>query len=181
MNNEKPQKTVFLDRDGVINQCAAPHCYISKWSDFKFLPGASEGIRALNEVGYLVLIISNQRGIARGLCTVSEVGVLHKKMCGYLEGKGAHIDGIYLCPHDYGECDCRKPGTGLFRQAERDWMIDKEKSYCIGDSGTDIQAGIAYGIRTILIGDKTKEYGQSYTFDSLLRAGVYLAEEEETK
>jgi len=175
LNNRELRKAVFLDRDGVINKCAAPHCYISSWKDFAFLPGAAEGIKALNNAGYLILLISNQRGIARGLYTVNDVHVLHKKMCGCLEASGARIDGIYICPHNYGECSCRKPGIGLFQQAERDWAIDKESSYCIGDFESDIRAGINYGVKTILIGDGSEEYGQDYTFDSLRTAGVYLA------
>lgn len=179
MNNRRPQKTVFLDRDGVINKGAAPHCYISGWDDFEFLHGAVEGIRALNDAGYLVLLISNQRGIARELYTVEEVDRLHEKMCGCLAEAGAHIDGIYICPHDYGECNCRKPDIGLFKQAEQEWKIDKKKSYCIGDSECDIKAGINYGIKTILIGNKTEEYGQDYTFISLQTAGAYLAQRGE--
>ncbi|MCM1541800.1 MAG: HAD family hydrolase [Blautia sp.] len=175
MNNARPRKAVFLDRDGVINKCAAPHCYVSRWEDFEFLPGAVEGIKLLNDAGYLIFLISNQRGIARGLYTIEEVQTLHEMMCGYLERMGAHIDGIYICPHNYGECDCRKPGIGLFRQAEQEWMIDKEKSWCIGDFENDIMAGIAYGVKTILIGDETEKYGQDYTFSSLQVAGKYLA------
>lgn len=181
MNNRRPQKTVFLDRDGVINKCAAPHYYISRWDDFEFLHGAVEGIRALNDAGYLVLLISNQRGIARGLYTVEEVNKLHKKMCGCLAESGARIDGIYICPHNYGECNCRKPDIGLFQRAEQEWMIDKEKSYCIGDFESDIKAGITYGIKTILIGNTAEEYGQDYTFSSLQMAGAYLAKGEETE
>lgn len=178
MNNRKPQKAIFLDRDGVINKCAAPHCYIVDWDDFEFLPGAVEGIKALNDAGYLILLISNQRGIARGLYTVEDVGNLHEKMCGYLAGWGAHIDGIYICPHNYGECHCRKPDIGLFLQAEKDWMIDKSRSYCIGDFESDIRAGINYGVKTILIGDEADDYGQNYTFPSLQAASSYLTKEK---
>lgn len=181
MNNQHPQKTVFLDRDGVINRCAAEHCYITKWKEFEFLPGAIEGIKAINDAGYLILMVTNQRGIARGLCTVQEIEQLHQQMQASLRKAGAHIDGSYMCPHDIGECDCRKPQIGLLRQAETEWMIDKERSWCIGDFESDIQAGKRYGVKTILIGTAKQDYGQTETFQSLWEAGCYLKSREEEK
>lgn len=181
LNNDRLRKAVFLDRDGVINKCAAPHCYISKWEDFEFLTGAVKGIETFNKAGYLTLIISNQRGIARGLCTEAEVDALHARMCEQMEKEGAHIDGIYICPHNEGECRCRKPDIGLFLNAERDFGIDKKKSFCIGDFQSDIEAGIRYGVSTVLIGNGRKDYGQDYTFSSLEEAALYLAGLEETE
>lgn len=181
LNNEKLQKTIFLDRDGVVNQCAKPHCYITKWEDFHFMPRVAEGIKILNDLGYLVLIVTNQRGISRGICTVSEIEVIHQHMCEELARDGARIDGIYVCPHDRYECDCRKPLPGLFYQAKAEWLIDKKQSYCIGDSKTDIQAGHNYGIQAILIGKAEQKYGQELTFGSLLDASIYLKEMEANK
>ena len=143
-------KTVFLDRDGLINRCAAPHCYICKWEDFKFLPGVAEAIGMLNEAGFLVLVITNQRGVARGMLTQDELDTLHRNMRSVLEASGARIDHIYACPHEAGTCTCRKPDIGLFRMAEADYDIDKSRSWMIGDSETDIQAGKKYGVHTIL-------------------------------
>lgn len=180
LNNEKPQKTVFLDRDGVINKCAAPHCYISKWEEFEFFPSAIQGIKRLNAAGYLVLLITNQRGIARGLLSMQEVEELHQKMCEHLKRQGANIDGIYICPHDNGECYCRKPDIGLFLQAEKEWQIDKEHSWMIGDSNTDVEAGKRYGVRTILLSDIKEDYGQNYTFSDLKTATAFLTDEIKT-
>ena len=143
------RKTVFLDRDGLINVKAAPHRYITLWEDFRFLPGVPEAIRALNEAGYLVLVVTSQRGVARGMMTMEAVEDIHRNMCQALVEAGAHIDGIYVCPHNEGECHCRKPEIGLFLQAERDFPIDKAKSWMIGDSDTDTEAGRRYGVRTI--------------------------------
>lgn len=143
-------KTVFLDRDGIINQCAAPHHYISEWKDFVFLPGVEESLRKLKEAGYQIIVVTNQRGIARHMITVEQVNKLHSRMLAYLGYKKAKLDGIYICPHNDGECHCRKPDIGLFLQAEQDFDIDKEKSWMVGDSQTDIEAGERYGIRTIL-------------------------------
>ena len=142
-----------MDRDGVINERAAPHQYITRREDFRFLPGVPGAIRALNEAGYLVLIVTNQRGVARGMTTMEAVDDIHRRMGEALEEEGAHIDGIYVCPHDYGQCTCRKPEIGLFLQAERDFPIDKAASWMVGDSDTDVEAGRRYGVRTILTTD----------------------------
>lgn len=147
------RKAVFLDRDGVINRQAPIHDYIKTWDAFEFLPGVAGAIRELNEAGYLVLIISNQRGVARGMMTMETVREIDRRMCAELAKEGAHIDGIYVCPHDYGQCTCRKPDIGLFLQAERDFPIDKAASWTIGDSDIDVEAGRRYGTRTILTRD----------------------------
>lgn len=103
----------------------------------------------LNLAGYLVLIITNQRGIARGLMSAADLQGIHEKMCEELQLRGAHIDGIYVCPHDIGQCHCRKPDIGLFLQAERDFPIDKAGSWMVGDSDSDVDAGNNYGVKTI--------------------------------
>ena len=146
-------KAVFLDRDGLINRQAAPHCYICRREDFAFLPGVPEAIRQLNEAGYLVLVVTNQRGVARGMLTPSQLEDVHRYMREELAKLGAHIDGIYVCPHDEGECDCRKPGIGLFLKAERDFSIDRARSWMVGDSATDAEAGEHYGVRSLLTDD----------------------------
>lgn len=143
------RKTVFLDRDGVINVPAAEHDYIKSWAEFAFLPGVPAAIRALNEAGYLVLVVTNQRGVARGLMSLAAVDEIHRRMCQALEEIGARIDGIYVCPHEAGRCSCRKPDIGLFLQAERDFAIDKADSWMVGDSGSDAAAGARYGVRAI--------------------------------
>ncbi len=103
----------------------------------------------LNLAGYLVLIITNQRGIARGLMSAADLQRIHEKMCAELQSRGAHIDGIYVCPHDIGQCHCRKPDIGLFLQAEQDFQIDKTRSWIVGDSDSDVEAGNNYGVKTI--------------------------------
>lgn len=143
-------KAVFLDRDGVINvPCSRKHDYIKSVSEFQFLPGVTKAIRQLNDKGYLVLVVTNQRGVARGMMTMEQVNIIHEYMQMRLAESGAHLDGIYVCPHDYGQCHCRKPDIGLFLQAEKEFAIDKEKSWMVGDSDTDIQAGQNYGVKTI--------------------------------
>lgn len=145
---------MFLDRDGVINKCAKAHEYITKWEDFKLLYRVPEAIKLLNNAGYKVIVISNQRCVAHGITTLEKVNVLHEKLNDVLTQGGAHIDAFYVCPHDIGTCKCRKPETGLFLQAEQNFSVDKEQSYMIGDSEADIIAGQRYGVKTIFIGDK---------------------------
>lgn len=142
-------KTIFLDRDGVINRCAAEHCYICSWEEFAFLPGVAQAIRTMNAAGYLVLVVTNQRGVARGLLPREALDALHWKMQAALLAAGAHIDNIYVCPHEEGTCTCRKPDIGLFQMAEADYEIDKAESWMIGDSASDVLAGQKYGVRTI--------------------------------
>lgn len=143
-------KAVFLDRDGLINREAAPHQYITRWESFQFLPGVPESVRRLNMAGYLVIIVTNQRGVARGIMTMETVDDIHRRMCRELEKADAHIDGVYVCPHENGQCSCRKPQIGLFLQAEKDFSIDKEASWMVGDNDADIEAGKRYGVRSIL-------------------------------
>jgi histidinol-phosphate phosphatase family protein len=153
-------KTVFLDRDGVINRAAERHCYITSWDEFEILPGVIRAVRQLNEAHYQVIVVTNQRGIARGIMTIADVKALHKTMCRVFDEEGAHIDEIYLCPHEEGECDCRKPGIGLFLQAEQNFKIDKSESWMIGDSESDVEAGKRYGIRTIQSGNLLQAVSQ---------------------
>lgn len=146
-------KAMFLDRDGLINKSAPLHEYIQSWEQFEFLPNVQQAIRKLNDAGYFVIIVTNQRGVARGLMTLEDVSEIHKQMCSELDKAGAHIDGIYVCPHENGTCNCRKPDTGLLLMAEQDFDIDKAYSWLIGDSETDRQAALKYGIRAIVTTD----------------------------
>jgi D-glycero-D-manno-heptose 1,7-bisphosphate phosphatase len=146
-------KVIFLDRDGVINKCAKEHEYITRWEDFQFLENVPEAIKLLNDAGYKIVVISNQRGIARGVMTKDEVDELHKRANEYLNKKDANIDFFLYCPHDIGECNCRKPEIGLFLAAERLLDVDKLHSYMIGDSESDIASGHNFGVKTVFIGD----------------------------
>ena len=142
-------KAIFLDRDGLINQQAPEHDYIKSWADFHFLPGVPEAVRKLNEAGYLVLVVTNQRGVARGMMTMEAVNEIHETMCRELAEVGAHIHKVYVCPHESGTCNCRKPDIGLFLQAEQEFEIDKRESWMVGDSDSDVEAGRRYGVQTI--------------------------------
>jgi histidinol-phosphate phosphatase family protein len=144
---------VFLDRDGVINEKPAPHDYVRTWSDFKFLPNISDWIRIFNALGYLVIVISNQRGVARGIMSTADVEEIHRNMVAELARRGAIVDDIFYCPHQDGECNCRKPLPGLVIQAQEKWDLDLPKSLMIGDSDADQQLAAACGIRFLRAAD----------------------------
>jgi D-glycero-D-manno-heptose 1,7-bisphosphate phosphatase len=143
---------VFLDRDGVVNRKQPEGAYVTDWREFEWLPGAVEAIARLNRAGMTVILVTNQRGIALGLYTHEQVELIHKNMRAHLALHGARVDGIYYCPHDVGECRCRKPDVGLFEQACKDFpLASADNSVVIGDSLSDIQAGQRMGMRTIFI------------------------------
>lgn len=145
-------RTVFLDRDGVINRKPPEGEYISDWRDFHLLPGVEESIGVLNRAGIRVIVISNQRGIALGRVTRAGVDALHTGLQQHLAAAGARIDAFYYCPHNKDECECRKPKTGLFEQAFHDFPeMDRSACLVIGDSLSDIQAARALGLPSIFI------------------------------
>lgn len=143
---------VFLDRDGVVNRKPHEGKYISEWSDFEILPGVEEAIAKLNRHGCQVFVVSNQRGIALGLYSVEQVDRIHHNLQQHLAIHGARVDGFYYCPHDKGQCACRKPETGMFQQAVQDFPSATAKnSVMIGDSLSDIQAAEKLGCRSVFI------------------------------
>lgn len=170
-------KIVFLDRDGVINQGASPHEYIKRQEDFHLLPGVSRAIQLLNSHHFLVVVITNQRGIARKLMTNLDLEKIHTFMQEQLKKMGAHIDAIYTCPHEKGTCHCRKPEIGLFLQAEKRYKPDKNHSYMIGDSQSDIIAGKRYGVHTVAISEN-ESWCADYCCHSLYEAVQWILQEE---
>ncbi len=149
-----PRGAVFLDRDGTINAKAPEGDYITEPERLTLLPGAAHAIRRLNDVGALVIVVTNQRGIALGRMTEADLEDIHAQLRSILDEKaGARLDAIFHCPHDVGACQCRKPAPGLIYQA-RAWRpeIDLARSIIIGDSRTDSAAGRRAGLSTTLLG-----------------------------
>lgn len=145
-------RTVFLDRDGVLNEKAPEGQYVSRWQDFHVPDGVAEAIASLNQAGKRVIVVTNQRGVALGLYTVADVQALHLEFARFLDQFGARIDAFYICPHDRGECTCRKPLPGLFEQARVDFPeISAARSVMIGDSLVDMEFGCGLGMGTIFI------------------------------
>ena len=147
---EAVRPTAFLDRDGTINEKApggSGH-YVGTWKDFRFLPGAIEAMELLRGAGWRIVVVTNQRGIATGKLSREAVDEIHRRMAVL-----APVDAVYVCPHEEGECDCRKPGVGLFLQAQRDEPgIDFANAVVFGDSESDIEAGRRLGCRTVQVG-----------------------------
>jgi D-glycero-D-manno-heptose 1,7-bisphosphate phosphatase len=150
---------VFLDRDGVLNRKLPEGAYVSDWAQFEWLPGAVDAIARMNRAGLTVIVVSNQRGIALGRLTRAQLELIHSNMRSYLARHNARLDAIYYCPHDNGQCNCRKPDTGLFDQAMKDFpQVKAESSVVIGDSLSDMQAGQRLGMKTIFIeGDADRQ------------------------
>ena len=141
-----PRPCVFLDRDGVINR-KIEGGYVRTWSEFQFLPNIVDWIRLFNALDHLVIVITNQRGVALGQMTLQDVETIHEKMLQELKSHGAQIDDIFICPHAKDACDCRKPLPGLVLQAQQEYDIDLSKSLLIGDSDSDQQLARTCGIR----------------------------------
>ena len=187
---EHKKKAFFLDRDGVLNE---EKNFISRPEDLEVYEFAPEAIRRLNEAGYLSVVVTNQSAIARNLCTVEEVEAIHRKLETDLGRKGAWLDAIYYCPHhpDKGypeenplykmDCDCRKPKTGMFRQAAEMFNIDLSGSVMIGDSERDVQAGknagcVTVGVRTGY-GIRKTTVMPDYFFENLKEAVDFILDE----
>lgn len=143
---------MFLDRDGVLNKKMPEGRYVTQWEEFQLLPGVLEAIDRLNGSRLRVIVVSNQRGIARELYTAEDVRSIHEKFQALLASCGAHVDGFYFCPHDKNECDCRKPLPGLFQQAQSEFpAISAPNSAMIGDSKSDMEFGQRLGMYTVFI------------------------------
>lgn len=149
----------FLDRDGTINVKALDGEYIERPEDLVLLPRAAAGIRMLNDAGVRVAVVTNQRGIALDRMTEADLAAVHERLKALLEEEaGAHVDTIVHCPHNEGECSCRKPGTGMLLRVRELWpWVMFEHSALIGDSRSDLEAGRALGIESIQIGVDTPD------------------------
>jgi D-glycero-D-manno-heptose 1,7-bisphosphate phosphatase len=142
------RRAVFLDRDGVLNRRAPAHDYVKSAAEFAWLAGAREAVRRLNDEGWLVLVVTNQRGVARGLMSTADVDAIHARAQRELREIGAHVDAFYYCPHGDGDrCTCRKPQPGLILRAAREWNVDLAASILIGDDDRDIEAARRAGVR----------------------------------
>ena len=158
MRDDRPlRKAAFLDRDGTVTKSVA--YYITKPSQVELEDGAAEAIRLLRAQGHLIVIITNQAGVARGILTEDDLAAIHEEMRRKLAEQGTSVDAVYCCPHHpegfieaySGECDCRKPKPGLLVRAAKDLGIDLNASVMIGDAERDVIAGKAAGCETFLV------------------------------
>ncbi len=148
--------TIFLDRDGVINEKVPEGDYVKSWSEFRFLPGALKAIRTLAGIVPRLIVVSNQRGIALGMMSERDLFDIHENMLRKIEQAGGRIDSIYHCPHEKQSCDCRKPGTGLFMKARQEFPeIDFERAAVVGDSLADLDAASRLSCMSVLVTTRT--------------------------
>lgn len=174
-NLKNKQKAIFLDRDGTINEYVG---FLTNIDEFKLLDGVTDAIKKINASGFLAIVVTNQPVIARGEVTYGQLDEIHHKMETLLGQAGAYLDAIYYCPHHphsgYAgevkslkiECECRKPKPGMLMKAAKDYNIDLEHSWMIGDSKNDILAGKNAGCKTVLIGKEDDD--QDVTVRTLL-------------
>jgi D-glycero-D-manno-heptose 1,7-bisphosphate phosphatase len=141
--------TVFLDRDGTINEEVG---YLDDPDRLYLISGAAEAIRLLNNAGVLVIVVSNQAGVGRGYFSTATVEAIHQQLAKQLAIHGACVDDIYYCPHHPNEgCQCRKPKAGMLLQAARKYGIDTQRAFIVGDKVSDLDAGRRVGCRTVLV------------------------------
>lgn len=144
-------KTVFLDRDGVINR-NRDNDYVKSWGEFEFLPNSLEAIRLLSQAGYQLIVVTNQACINKGILSPKALNEIHRKMLAEIVGTGGRIRAVYYCPHrDDENCTCRKPKQGMLVQAASEHKIDIDNSFLVGDSNRDIQAGNEFGVCSLLV------------------------------
>lgn len=148
----QPVSAIFLDRDGTLN---VDHGYVHEIDEFQFIDGVIDACLKLKEMGFLLVLVTNQSGIARGKFTEDQFMTLTEWMDWSLADRGVDLDGIYFCPHhpegtvkEFTQvCDCRKPLPGMFLTAKEELNIDMSSSYMVGDKQEDMQAAAAAGVR----------------------------------
>ena len=142
--------TIFIDRDGVINENRSD--YVKSWDEFRFLPGSREAIASLTRAGHRIIVCTNQAGVAQGLISLETMEDIHRRMQSAVKEVGGIIEKVYACTHSkYADCDCRKPRPGMLLRASRELDLNLSDAIFIGDSITDMQAGMAAGVRTLLV------------------------------
>lgn len=183
----KKNKAIFLDRDGVINY---EKNFILSTEDMELMPDAPQALRKINSSPFLAIVVTNQSAIARNLIRLNELDQIHEKLKADLKKHGTYLDAIYYCPHHTDndapdvnqdlikDCYCRKPKPGLLIDASKEMDIDLQKSYLIGDSERDIQAGKEAGCSTIGVrtGKNIENFkaNPDYIFDTILGATDFI-------
>jgi D-glycero-D-manno-heptose 1,7-bisphosphate phosphatase len=172
-------RAIFLDRDGVLNVRPPEHEYVRSTAEFRWLPGAAEGAARLSQAGYVLTVVSNQRGLARGLLTQDVLEEIEALIQSGLGAQGAHIEAFRYCPHDLDAgCSCRKPNPGMILSLAEELGLEVAGSWTIGDSASDVIAGRAAGTRTMLVGKDALQAEDPATADlvapSLLAASELI-------
>jgi histidinol-phosphate phosphatase family protein len=184
LSRKNKQSAVFLDRDGTLIQKID---LLHKQEDLKLIPGAADAVKKINTAGFLSFLVTNQSVIARNLCSIHELGLIHNKLETLLINEAeAYLNEIFFCPHhpDKGypeenplykiQCNCRKPKLGMIEEAVSHYNVDIRSSWMIGDSIVDVMTGKNAGLKTILIqAEENWEYGEvkpDFVFSKLIDA-----------
>jgi len=173
------RRAVFLDRDGTLIEDVD---YLTEPGQIRILPGVPAALRRLKEAGFLLIVVTNQSAVARGMLTEAKLTAVHAELNGRLAAEGAAVDAFYYCPHlpdgvveRYARaCDCRKPAAGLLRRAAAEWHVDPARSYAVGDSERDVEAGRAAGCFSILLGGGRSGHADALAADLAGAADVIL-------
>ncbi len=173
MAERRLRPAVFLDRDGVIIENKAD--YIRQWGEVKFIPGALEALRRLAATEYLVVLVTNQSAVGRGLMTLAEAQAINDRVIAEIRQAGGRVDGAYLCPHrPEDDCRCRKPKPGLLLDAAEELGIDLGASVLVGDAVSDVHAALAAGVGPVLVETgRGREEIESLGPELISRASVF--------
>jgi len=193
MNNNRLDRelrpAVFLDRDGTLN---VEKDYLYRVEDFEFIPGAPEAIKLLKDAGYLVIVVTNQSGVARGYYSLEDVARLHEHLSSCLAPLNVRIDGYYVCPHHptagvgafKSDCTCRKPNPGMLLEAARDLHVDLSRSWMIGDKVADVEAGRRAGVRPLFVRtghgvaeERGLKHSEQECFASVVEAARFIVDD----
>lgn len=163
------RRCVFFDRDGIVNRHPGIG-YVERWSDFHLLPGFVPVLRTVRLAGYEAIVVTNQRGIALGIMSNAAVEQIHRNLQALIAGRyGLRLLDILFCPHDEGQCQCRKPHPGMLLAAAKRYGINLQASWMVGDSERDVEAGKRAGCKTVLVhaGGKQLHTAADYRVASL--------------
>jgi histidinol-phosphate phosphatase family protein len=167
-------RAVFLDRDGVINRKLPSDHYVKSPVEFEILPRVPQAMAMIKNLGFLLVVVTNQRGIARGFMTEDDLAAVHLFMADELKKAGAELDGIYTCPHrDEDFCQCRKPKPGMLLAAAARLGVVLSSSFMVGDSASDIAAGKEAGTMTVRIRSE-EDPDADFTFPGLWDFALHL-------
>jgi len=175
-NPSAPRRCVFFDRDGVVNEWPGPGNYVTSWDNFRFLPEFAPVLKLVTQRGYAAIIVTNQRGVARGIMSLDTVQDMHRRLRDLLQNNyGLRVLDILVCPHEKNSCSCRKPAPGMLLDAARAHRIDLAASWMVGDSAKDVEAGRRAGCHTVLLGNREQAEQADHHVANLAELHALLA------
>ena len=169
----RPRPAVFFDRDGIVNRSPGPG-YVERWEDFHLLPEFVEALRLVTARGYEAIIVTNQRGVGRGIMSIEALQRIHDGLSEALRRRGLDLRDIYVCTAVDDADPRRKPNPGMLLEAARDHHLDLRRSWMIGDSEKDIEAGVRAGCRTVRVAPPVRRTAAGHRVDDMAGLVRYL-------